>query len=72
MDYQELMNNAVALLRQSFSARYEGGLHARKVQAQAYADGYLRALVDAQLIDEQQLLELVTRERARDRDHAAA
>ena len=66
MDYQDVMHTAVGLLRKAFAARFEGGLHAEKVRAQAYADGYLRALVDAALIDEQQLLELIQRERQSD------
>lgn len=68
MEYQALVKNAVSLLREAIASRYEAGPHARKVQAQAYADGYMRALVDAQFVDEQQLLELITAERARELD----
>jgi len=68
MAYQDLMNNVRRLLRESLEARFEGGAHHRKVQAQAYADGYMRALTDAGLVDDAQLLDVVMTERMRDVD----
>lgn len=71
MAYQDLMNNVRRLLREAITARYVGGPHTRKVQAQAYADGYMRALADADLVDDAQLLDMVMSERMRDADEAA-
>lgn len=68
MAYQDLMNNVRRLLREAIDARFVGGPHHRKVQAQAYADGYMRALADAGLVEDAQLLDLVMSERMRDVD----
>lgn len=59
MGYEELLVEVRRLLHESISARYRGELHAGKVRAQAYADGYMRALGDAGLMSRQELLDLV-------------
>ena len=52
MGYEELVSEIRKLLRASLEARYRGELHAHKVRAQAYADGYMRALSDAGLVSQ--------------------
>jgi hypothetical protein len=64
MGYEELVAEARKLLRAAIAARFRGDLHANKVRAQAYADGYLRALGDAGLLDRAESLLLVTEIRA--------
>ena len=64
MGYEELLAEARKLLRVAIEARFRGDLHANKVRAQAYADGYTRALLDAGLLDRGELLLLVSETRA--------
>lgn len=59
MGYEELLAEVRKLVRESIDARYRGDLHAHKVRAQAYADGYMRALTDARLIGSDELLQAV-------------
>ena len=40
-------------------------MHSDKTRCQAYADGYMRALMDAELTDRDQLLRLIAEERNR-------
>lgn len=47
------------LLRTSFELRRTGGAHARFAHAQGYADGYMRVLVDANVVSERELLDFV-------------
>ena len=63
MGYEQLVAEARRLLSDAIAARYRGDLHANKVRQQAYADGYLRALGDAGLLSQRELLELVTETR---------
>jgi hypothetical protein len=65
MDHDELMTRLRELVREAIGMRYQGGLHAKKVEAQAYADGYMRALTDSQQIDTAELLRVVGEERSR-------
>ncbi len=65
MGHEELLTRVRGLLREAIELRYEGTLHAKKVQAQAYADGYMRALTDAHKVDRGELLALVTEERSK-------
>ena len=65
MGHEELLTRVRGLLRESIEMRYQGTLHAKKVQAQAYADGYMRALSDARQIDQDELMQLVAEERAK-------
>jgi hypothetical protein len=59
MGYEELLAEARKLLRASIEARFRGDIHTNKVRAQAYADGYVRALGDAGLLDRDESLQLV-------------
>ena len=63
MGYEELLSEIRRLLREAIGARYRGELHAHKVRAQAYADGYMRALTDAGLLGGEELLALVAEAR---------
>ena len=65
MGHEELLSRVRGLLRESIEMRYQGTLHAKKVQAQAYADGYMRALCDARQVDQGELMQLVSEERSR-------
>jgi hypothetical protein len=65
MGHDELMTRVRGLLREAIEMRYQGTLHAKKVQAQAYADGYMRALSDARQLDKDELLQVVSEERAK-------
>ena len=64
MGYDELTTEVRKLLRAAIEARYRGELHAHKVRAQAYADGYMKALGDAGLLGQHELLQLVAETRA--------
>ena len=46
-------------------ARFEGAAYAKLARAHGYADGYMRALLDAELVDRDGLLKLVGDERER-------
>jgi hypothetical protein len=59
MGYEELLAEVRKLVRESIDARYRGELHVHKVRAQAYADGYMRALSDAGLVGGDELLQAV-------------
>jgi len=65
MRHEQLMTRVRGLLREAIELRYAGTLHAKKVQAQAYADGYMRALQDSEQIGQDELLRLVGEERLR-------
>ena len=64
MGYDELSVQVRTYVRQALSSRYQGELHVNKVRPQAYADGYMRALADAGLFSQSELLELVAEARA--------
>ena len=59
MGYEQLVLEVRRLLHEAVEARYRGDMHVSKVRAQAYADGYMRALGDAGLLSRQELLQLV-------------
>lgn len=59
MGYDELSVQVKAYVREALSARFRADMHANKVRPQAYADGYMRALSDAGLFSQAELLELV-------------
>jgi hypothetical protein len=65
MGHEELLTRVRGLLREAIELRYEGTLHAKKVQAQAYVDGYMRALCDARKVDQGELIALVSEERTK-------
>jgi len=64
MGYEELLAEVRKLVRESIDARYRGDLHVHKVRTQAYADGYMRALSDAALVGNDELLHAVAEARA--------
>jgi hypothetical protein len=64
MGYDELSVQVRTYVRQALASRYQGELHVNKVRPQAYADGYMRALADAGLFSQGELLELVAEARA--------
>jgi hypothetical protein len=55
----QLLDTLRGLLRDSFRLRYEGTAHAKLTQAQGYADGYMRMLLDSGLCTQAELLTLV-------------
>jgi hypothetical protein len=63
MGKERWMVEVRGLLRRALETRFEGDLQVKKAKAQAYADGYMRALMDADLVDRDQLLRLVGEER---------
>lgn len=66
MDQQdELKDTLRSLLQDVLRARFAGTAYAKLARAHGYADGYMRALLDAGLVDQQELLKLVSDERRR-------
>jgi hypothetical protein len=63
MAKEELLNVLRRLLRDVVTARFEGGAYAKLSRAHGYADGYMAALLDAGVIEQQSLLKLVREER---------
>ncbi len=47
------------LLREVLDGRFRGGNYAKLARAHGYADGYMRALLDAGLVDSKEMLALV-------------
>lgn len=66
MGNEELIGNVRRLLKDAMDARFETAPQDRKVRAQAYLDGYMRALADADRVADADLLRLVGEERRRD------
>ena len=71
MAKEDLTGTLRALLFDVMKARFEGGAYAKLARANGYADGYMRAMMDAGLIDQRELLSLVTAERQRFVDGAS-
>ena len=63
MNQEELKGTLRGLVRKTIETRFGGANYATLAQARGYADGYMRALLDAGLIDQKQLLALVNEER---------
>ena len=63
MNLDELKGPLRGLVRKTIETRFSGANYATLAQARGYADGYMRALLDAGLIDQKQLLALVNDER---------
>jgi hypothetical protein len=59
MSKEELLSRVRELVRQVTEARFEGALYAKLARAHGYADGYMRALMDAGLVDRNELLSVV-------------
>ncbi|MEM7139291.1 MAG: hypothetical protein AAF436_17785 [Myxococcota bacterium] len=65
MNVDELKVTLRGLVKKTIETRFSGANYASLAQARGYADGYMRALLDAGLVDQKQLLELVNAERRR-------
>jgi len=65
MGTEGLMGELRNLLQRAIATKYEGAMQAKKAQTQAYADGYMRALLDADLIERDALMQIVSEERER-------
>jgi hypothetical protein len=62
---EELLNTLRGLLRDVVAARFEGGAYAKLSRVHGYADGYMAALLDAGIVEERSLLEVIRDERSR-------
>ena len=63
MNLSELKDTLRGLVRKTIETRFSGANYATLAQARGYADGYMRALLDAGLIDQKEMLSLVNDER---------
>jgi hypothetical protein len=59
----ELLQTLRMLLREGFRLRNQGAAYAKISRAQGYADGYMRMLLDARIVDQAELLRLIGEER---------
>lgn len=59
----EMLQNLRMLLREAFRLRNQGVAYAKISRAQGYADGYMRMMLDAELVDQRELLHLIGEER---------
>ena len=59
MQRDQLLGVLEGLLKDVLKARFDGVAYAKLMRAHGYADGYMRALMDAQLVDKNELLRLV-------------
>jgi hypothetical protein len=65
MKQDQLLTRLRGLLHEALQMRHERLPKAHKLEAQAYADGYMRALTDCEQIGTDELLRLVNDERSR-------
>ncbi|MCS6799742.1 MAG: hypothetical protein NZ898_14715 [Myxococcota bacterium] len=65
MSRDELLGVVRNLLQDVMKARFDGVAYGKLARAHGYADGYMRALMDAGLVDRQAMLALVGEERRR-------
>ena len=70
MNLSELKETLRGLVRKTIETRFSGANYATLAQARGYADGYMRALLDAGLIDQKEMLGLVNDERRQYVDRA--
>ncbi len=63
MSKNELLDRVRALVIDVTKARFEGSAYAKLSRAHGYADGYMRALLDAGIVDRAILLEAVAEAR---------
>jgi hypothetical protein len=59
MGKNDLLDRVKALVADVTRARFEGSAYAKLMRAHGYADGYMRALLDAELVDRESLLRAV-------------
>lgn len=58
-----MLDNLRTMLRDVFRLRSDGVTYARLARAHGYVDGYMRALLEANVADKAELLALVAEER---------
>lgn len=59
----QLLETLRVMLRDVFRLRSEGVAYARLSRAHGYVDGYMRALLEANLVEQKELLRVVAEER---------
>jgi hypothetical protein len=59
----EMLAQLRTLLADVFRLRTQGGAHAKLAYAQGYADGYMRCLAEAGLLNQRELLAVVAQQR---------
>lgn len=59
----EMLVQLRALLADVFRLRNQGAVYAKLARAQGYADGYMRSMVDAGLVNQRELLAIVAQQR---------
>ncbi len=65
MAKEDLIEVLRRLLSNVVQARFEGGAYAKLSRAHGYADGYMAALLDAGVVEQDALLRVVREERHR-------
>ncbi|MEM9192655.1 MAG: hypothetical protein AAGF12_26010 [Myxococcota bacterium] len=65
MSKEDMVSTLRGLLQSVLEARFSGVRYAKLARAHGYADGYMRALMDAGLLDKDEVLEVVCDERKR-------
>ena len=61
----EVLVDLKTMLRDVLAAKAAGGNHGRISRAHGYVDGYMRALLDLDIVSKTELLEIVATERER-------
>lgn len=61
----ELLDTLRTLLHEALTLRHEGAAHPKVTRTSALVDGYMRALLDAGLATQSELLALVSEQRTR-------
>ncbi len=59
----EVLSDLQTMLRDVLAAKAAGGNHSRIARAHGYVDGYMRALLDLEIVTKAELLEIVAAER---------
>ena len=59
----EMIDTLRELIRETFRLREGGAVYSKMARSLGYADGYMRALIDAGLAEEGELLHVVAEER---------
>jgi hypothetical protein len=61
----EVLTDLRVMLKDVLAAKAAGGTHQRIARAHGYVDGYMRALLDLEVLGKNELLEIVSAERER-------
>lgn len=64
LEKAQMLETLRTMLRDVFRLRQDGVAYARLARAHGYVDGYMRALLEANLVDKAELLAVVAEERA--------